>query len=407
MVEVFIEEPDYGLFFKSKTADGIEVLVPYTLPGEVWKVGHLKGVFYRPLYWNKLDWNKRRVSPCGYFPYCSGCQWQHIKPEGQLEFKLKLFRKFIGIEPDIVLAPPSEFHYRIRTVLYFKSGILGHRRSWIFDLKMQPFPLDYCHLLHPRINEAIKLVKELEFPENLNGIEIFVNPQNGEIFTKLLVKGEIKRELVELAENLPFTGVGIYTGEYLYWERKITFGKWESYIKVNGYIFKVSPDTFLQPNYLMWNEFQNLVKPLSGSYERAVELHAGIGFFTPNIAKYSGEVESSDINPFSEKLRRENLKRNGLKNVKNFVADAYKHIKRSGGFDLLLVDPPRGGLTKPVLNEILKKLPKEIIYVSCNLKSLKSDLETLKGNYRISKSALVEQFPNTYHIESVIWLVKT
>jgi 23S rRNA (uracil1939-C5)-methyltransferase len=309
--------------------------------------------------------------------------------------------------PDIVLISPSEFHYRIRTVLYFKNGILGHRRSWIFDLKMQPFPLDYCLLLHPKINEAFKLLKGFKFPENLHGLEIFTNPQSGETFLKLLVRGEIKEALIDLARKFPFAGVGIYTGEYLHWERKLTFGEWESSIKVNNYIFKISPDSFLQPNYLLWEKFQKLVKPLSESYKKAVELHAGIGFFTPAIAKRSREVESSDINPFAGKLREENLNRNGIKNVKNLVADAYKHIKRTKNFDLLLVDPPRGGLAKPVLKEILKKLPEEIIYVSCNLQSLKGDLETLKEKYKIVKTVLVDQFPNTYHIESIIWLKKT
>jgi len=417
---VSIEEPTYGLHFKGKTEGGKEVLVPYTLPGEVWEVQHLKEKVYKPLRWIKLNWNDRRVAPCGYFPRCCGCQWQHIKPESQLEFKLRLFKKFTGLgQPDIILTSPSEFHYRVRTLLYFKGGVLGHRRSWIFDLEMKPFPLDYCPLLHPKANGVIKLLQEFTFPDNLHAVEIFVNPQNGEVFLKFLIKGNIRKEPVEFAEMLTasgilsrrkhnIAGVGLYKGQYLHWERKITLGKWESEIKINGFSFKISPDSFLQPNYLLWEPFQNLVKPLSESYKKAVELHAGVGFFTPNIARYtSGLVESSDINPISAKLREENLKSNGIDNVKSFISDAYKHIKMTRDFDLLVVDPPRGGLTEPVLREILKKQPEEIIYISCNLRSLSRDLKTLKANYKVMKTAVVEQFPNTYHIESVIWLKRT
>ncbi len=170
------------------------------------------------------------------------------------------------------------------------------------------------------------------------------------------------------------------------------------------YLYTLSPDCFIQPNRLLWEDFLNLVKPTE-RYERALELHAGIGFFTLPLLEWVESLESSDINPESFRYRDINARRFAAgSRFKNVLSDAYKHIRRAKDFDLLVVDPPRGGLTKPVVGEILKKLPREVIYISCNLESLKKDLSLLRESYELVKAALVDQFPNTYHLESVVWL---
>jgi len=267
--------------------------------------------------------------------------------------------------------------------------------------------IENCHLLQENLNRALKLLRPLKFPKNLHGLELFVNPQTGELFLKLLFlrKGEISKPFLKEVSKLPFKGIGIYRGEYLDWKRLKVYGNWETTPKVGKYEYTLSPDCFIQPNRYLWEEFLSLLKPLR-RHKRAVELHAGIGFFTLPLSQFVEELESSDISGESFKFRELNTRRFAAGKVKNLLSDAYKHLKRAKDFSLLLVDPPRGGLTEPVVREILKKEPEEIIYISCNLESLRKDIKLLREKYEIVKSALVDQFPNTYHVESVLHLRK-
>ncbi len=400
--------PSYSPHFEAADENSQKVLIPRAAPGEVWQGEHLKGGIYKPVKPLELNAEIRRNPSCEHYPLCSGCQWLHVKPKVQTEFKKKLFEGHLGFSPDKVLVSPSEFHYRVSTFLYHRGGKLGFKTAWFYDERQPLLDIEECPLLHPRLNEGIKTLKGFTFPKGLHAVALLVNPQSGELFLKLLFlrnrlpEGRLIKDLIK--ELTPaFAGIGIYEGEYLHWERKALYGKWESPIKVGKYTLFISPDAFIQPNHLLWEEFLNLVEPL-GFYEKGVELHAGIGFFTFKLSGFVKELESSELNPFATSLREKATETNRVKNVKNFSLDAFKHLKKTQKVDLLLVDPPRGGLTKPLVEEILKKQPEEIIYISCNLLSLKRDLEHLKGNYRIVKTALVDQFPNTFHVESVVWL---
>jgi 23S rRNA (uracil1939-C5)-methyltransferase len=404
MKQALITKPSYSAGFEAKIG-GKKGLVPYTAPGEVWKVQHLKGDFYKPLEPLKETWKDRRVPSCGYYPLCSNCQWMHVRPQRQIGYKKLLFKKYIGVEPDEVLTSPSEFHYRVKTLLYRRGGKFGFKKSWFFDLNQPVMEISYCYLLHPLVNDVIQTLQRYKFPDNLHAVEIFVNPQSGERFVKFLFlrNTEIPERVRELIKNLPFEGKGIYKGEYLYWERVETFGVWETKLTIGGFRYKLSPDCFLQPNRYLWKDFLKLVRPLE-KYKKGLELHSGMGFFTLNLSGFVSILESSDIGEENFKYRNLNLETNGIKNVQSFKLDFYKHLKFAKDFDLLVVDPPRGGLGTKAVELVLKKRPKEIIYVSCNLQSLKRDLELLRDKYKIVKTALVEQFPNTYHTESVVWL---
>ncbi len=405
-MRVEVKAPSYGLGFEGKTPKGETVFVPFTAPGEVWETEPLKGEYFKPIKPLRVNPDLRRKPFCGLFPECSHCQWQHIKPDRQTELKRSLFREYIGVEPERVLVSPLETSYRVKTFLYHRDGRLGFRKSWVFDLKMPLLEVEGCPLLVEELNRSISLLRALQFPPSLHGVELFANPQTGETFIKLLFlrNFEIPSHFVEEVKNLPFTGVGVYRGEYLHWERLEIFGKWETTLRVGKYLYTLSPDCFIQPNRLLWEEFLNLVKPTE-RYGKALELHAGIGFFTLPLLEWVESLESSDINPESFRYRGINARREAAGNrFKNVLSDAYKHIRRAKDFDLLVVDPPRGGLTKPVVGEILKKLPREVVYISCNLESLKKDLSLLRESYEIVKTALVDQFPNTYHLESVVWL---
>ncbi|NPB04810.1 MAG: class I SAM-dependent RNA methyltransferase, partial [Aquificae bacterium] len=403
MVRTFeVQRPLYSPYFEARPPGGSKEVakLPRTAPGEVWKGEHLKEGVYKPVEPLRLNLAARRVPPCGYYPLCSGCQWQHLRPERQTEFKVELFKRFVGVYPDEVLVSPSEFGYRVSTFLYGRGSKLGFKKAWFYDERQPIMDLDHCRLLHLGLNEGLRVLKGVKFPAGLHAAGLLVNPQTGELFLKLhfLKKKFPEGHRIEnLAKKLlpAFAGIGVYAGEYLHWERVKVYGRWESAVVVGGFKLFLSPDAFVQPNYLLWEGFLRLVRPLE-EHERGVELHAGIGFFTFNLSRFVKTLESSELNPIATALRERAKAANGVKNLKNVTADALKHLKKVDGLDLLVVDPPRGGLGKPLVEEILKKRPKEIIYVSCNLSSLERDLKLLREAYEVVRTAMVDQFPNTY-----------
>ena len=400
-----IKKPSYGLEFVAQTRAGEKILVPFTAVGELWEVKPLKGEVYKPEKPLRLNETHRREPPCRYFPKCFNCQWMHLKPEIQTRYKINLFEEYLGFQPDEVLTSPSEFSYRVRAFFYHRGGKWGFRKSWIFDPSRPLLEIESCPLLPEPLNQTLSRLRDIKFPDNLWGAELLLNPQRGEVFVKLLF---LKRDFnlstaVALARDIPAVGVGIYRGEYRHWERIQTLGSWETEVTLRGFTYRFSPDCFLQPNYLLWESFLSLIRPL-GEHRKALELHAGIGFFTLPLSRWVEGLESSDLNCESSRYREINLRINGIDNVKSFCLDALRHAKMAKDYELLVVDPPRGGLTRPLVETILKKRPREIVYISCNLLSLRRDWELLREFYRIERSALLDQFPNGYHTESVLWL---
>ena len=104
-----------------------------------------------------------------------------------------------------------------------------------------------------------------------------------------------------------------------------------------------------------------------------------------------------------------NAKNNGIKNTEFFVGDMAKiftedFINKNGIPDVIITDPPRDGMHKNVIAQILKILPKRIVYVSCNSATQARDLSLMKEHYEITKSQAVDMFPQTHHIENVVLL---
>ena len=140
-------------------------------------------------------------------------------------------------------------------------------------------------------------------------------------------------------------------------------------------------------------------------------MYTGTGTIAQFIAKKAQKVIGIEAVPDAIKAAKENAKHNNIKNVDFFVGDMKYifndvFIKTHGHPDVIITDPPRNGMHKDVVAQILKINPKKIVYVSCNSATQARDLELMNHNYKVIKIQAVDMFPHTQHVENVVLLEK-
>ena len=184
------------------------------------------------------------------------------------------------------------------------------------------------------------------------------------------------------------------------------YGNKNIYEKLENYKFKISPDSFFQVNIDTCSKLYNKVKEYIGSNKNVIDLYCGTGTIGIFISK-NNNVIGIEINEYAIKDAEENKKINKIDNINFFCGDSGKKLKQlKFNPNIIIVDPPRSGLNKETINNILKFDSKEIIYISCDPMTFVRDLNILNKYYDIKEITPFDMFPNTYHIENIAYLVK-
>lgn len=413
--ELSIKKMVYGGYGLAEYG-GKRVFVRYTAPKELIsaeiikeKRDHIEATVKEVL----ISSPSRREPPCRYYYYCGGCQLQHINVNEQVKIKeeilLESLRRIGNLDVDKLnesIRSQQEFNYRIRAQFKVSNGNLGFFAWGTHEL----VKIDECLLLHPAINNLIGSLQELtKRIRNLQELHVLYSPSEGEFLLKVITPNIYDKDKIrKLKENvLPkeVVGVGNYSklGDHLL--KRYHIGRSFTYMQVGNYRYRVSADSFFQINFTLWEDLIRSV--VKGTYKKVLELHCGAGFFSIPISEMAHFLLSSDTNASAIKDAQYNAKLNGRDNVVFFNESSYQTLKKYAGeiIDLLFLDPPRGGLTSDELTLIIQNKPKEIIYVSCNPTTLARDLGFMaRGGYSIKSVRLIDNFPQTYHIESVVQL---
>ncbi len=413
--ELYVKKIVYGGYGLSEVG-GKKVFVRYAVPKEVVKARILK---------EKKDYTEatveevilpssdRREAPCRYYTHCGGCQLQHMNYDVQLRSKVEILCEALerigNIKdlPDVDLIPSKdEFNYRIKAQFKVGGGSVGFFAWASHEL----VSVDKCLLMHSSINELIPSLRELSKKfESLREVHVFYSPTEDEFLIKLISSSELEKEKVKKHyENMlpkKVAGVGVYTELSSGPLKRYALGREFTFIKVGDFTYRVSMDSFFQVNYTLWEGL--LGEVVQGPFERALELHCGAGFFSLPLSKQVGYLLAGDANRTAVKDAEYSARINGVGNVSFHTEHSVHTLKRyaSEVIDFLLVDPPRGGLSDGEAKIILQNKPRSITYVSCNPTTLARDLKALlKGGYRITSVKLVDNFPQTYHVESIVKL---
>ena len=380
--------------------DNKTVFVKDALPDEIVEINIIKEKknYAEANVLKYIQKSNNRIEPkCPYYNSCGGCNIMQIPYEDQLKFKQNkienIIKKYLNNEVkinDIVSSGRIDF-YRNKTTFQVQEKI-GFYKENTYDI----INIDSCTISDKLINNSIKFLKRLNLKEitkitcrsGLNELMIIIETQN---------------------ENLDITPLKeIAHSIYLKTNNKYIhkFGNKNIYEKLENYKFKISPDSFFQVNIDTCLKLYNKVKEYVKNNKNVIDLYCGTGTIGIFVSE-NNNVIGIEMNEYAIKDAIDNKKLNNIKNIDFICGDSGKKLKDLNFMpDTIIVDPPRNGLNKETIDNILKFDSKEIIYVSCDPMTLMRDLNALNEYYDIKEITPFDMFPNTHHIETIAYLTK-
>ncbi len=338
----------------------------------------------------------RKEVECPYYHFCGGCNIMHMKYSAQLEFKKEKVSKILSKYSKIDMnnnevVPSKEFIYRNKITLRVQNNKLGLYK----DKSNTLIPIEKCLLCSGAINEAIKMLNNIE----LNNISEIIIRSNYKDEVLLCLIGKSIDTPYYLKKLSKIQNIVVIDNNI----KKIIKGNEFFIDKIEELFFRVSYDSFFQVNSIgveiLYNKISELAK-LNGN-ENILDLYCGTGTIGMFLAKKAQNVFGVEINESCIKDAKENAQLNKINNINFICSDVGKVKDKFNNIDITIIDPPRSGLSKEAIKNILNANSKKIIYVSCNPITLARDLNDLKEIYNIKTIEIIDMFPNTYHVETV------
>jgi 23S rRNA (uracil1939-C5)-methyltransferase len=351
----------------------------------------------------------RVAPPCPYFGECGGCQLQHADYQHQLELKRQVVdeawaRAGLRLPPDTVVHGMEDpWRYRIRGEFEAVAGSGGWRFGFHRMRSHSVLPIDSCLIHDARIERALPAFAQAANELKVTGLQnllLTVEPNGKGLMWRLRFHGREPKWPREdfahrVAELLP---------EVVLLDDAMSFEFW-------GLTFRVRSDTFVQTNYeQMLVLYRTALDMLgAGSKDRVLDLYAGIGTISVAIARAASAVTAIEENPHAVQLGRLNARINSahVEYMPGKVETVLRQIKL-GQHQAVILDPPRAGCEPAALAELIRLGTERLVYVSCEPSTHARDLVALvRGGYRVRRAAIVDMFPQTYHIESVALLERS
>ena len=378
---------------------------------------------------------------CKHFGECGGCSILSLPYEKQLEIKseqvLKLFEEqditgfeFLGIE-----GSPVERLYRNKMEYTFGDEVKGgpltlgmHKKGRHLDIitvdgcelvdedfiKVLSSTVEYFaqkNLPYYRINSHQGYLRNLVVRKGVNTNELMVNivTTTQEDFDMTEYKDMIlnlgtKAEVVSILHTLNDGLADAVNCD----ELRVLHGRDHIYEELLGLRFKISPFSFFQTNTLGAEKLYSMAREFVGDYKDKVlyDLYSGTGTIGQVLSQKARKVYGIEIVEEAVEAANENAKLNGLTHCEFIAGDVAKTVNSlKERPDIIIVDPPRPGIHKDAVRDISKFNAEEIIYISCNPKTLVVDLQGFESyGYEVKKVRCMDMFPNTPHCETVVLL---
>ena len=439
--------------------DGKVIFIVNAVPGDICTVQTTKKrkSYYegKAISFSNLS-DKRTEPKCDYFGTCGGCKWQYMGYEHQLYYKQKEvennLRRLGKIElPEIspILGSKEQYYYRNKMEFSFSDSkwltleqiksdeIIENRNALGFHIPGmwdKILNIDSCHLQRDPSNAIRNFIKnkaeELQLP--------FYNARKQEGFLRTLMlrtssTGDVmvllqffyedkeKRELLlnAVISEFPELTSLLYVinskgNDTIYDQEVICFyGEDHIFEEMEGLRFKINAKSFYQTNSEQAYELYKVTRDFAGltGNEMVFDLYTGTGTIAQFVAKKAAKVIGIEAVPDAIVAAKENAKLNKIKNAEFYVGDMKKvfnesFINQHGIPDVIITDPPRDGMHKDVVAQLLKISANKIVYVSCNSATQARDLALLDVDYKVTKTQSVDMFPQTHHVENVVLLEK-
>ena len=219
---------------------------------------------------------------------------------------------------------------------------------------------------------------------------------------------------INLYVQIVFEGVTQKGNETIYDLDIITFkGNDCIYEEMEGLRFKIGPKSFYQTNSAQAYELYKITRDFADISEDDLvyDLYTGTGTIAQFVSRKAKKVVGVESVPEAIKAAKENAKNNSIDNCDFYVGDmkevfTEQFISENGHPDVIITDPPRDGMHKKVVGQILDVAPKKVVYVSCNPATQARDLALMNEHYKVTRVQPVDMFPQTFHVENVVLLEK-
>ncbi|NAS13348.1 23S rRNA (uracil(1939)-C(5))-methyltransferase RlmD [Poritiphilus flavus] len=440
-----------------KAPDGRVIFLTNAVPGDVVDVQTTKK---RKAYFEGVatafhTYSEKRVSPeCSHFGVCGGCKWQHMAYEHQLYYKQREVEnnlKRIGQLdlPELlpILGSEKQYFYRNKMEFSFSDSrwltpeeieskdpiedrtALGFHIPGMWDKILD---IDKCHLQRDPSNALRTTIKNYARKEGLSFFNLreqrgllrnlmIRTASTGELMVliQFFEDDKVAREglLEHLYDSFPEITSLLYVinqkqNDTLYDQKVICYkGRDHIFEEMEGLRFKINAKSFYQTNSEQAYELYKVVRDFAGlsGEELVFDLYTGTGTIAQFLASKARKVVGIEAVPDAIEAAKSNAVLNGISNTDFYVGDM-RHIfsadfvKEHGKPDVLITDPPRDGMHKAVVQQILDINPERVVYVSCNSATQARDLSLMKEDYIIKKVQAVDMFPQTYHVENVVLL---
>lgn len=441
----------------AKAPDGKVIFIPNVVPGDVADIQTFKKrkAYYEGKAIKTHKFSEHRVEPvCEHFGVCGGCKWQNMKYSQQLFYKnqevynnLKRIGKIELPEFEPILGSEKQFFYRNKMEFGFSSS------RWMTDAEIQSgedldnknavgfhiprmwdkiLDIKKCHLQQDPSNAIRNEIRRFANENNLT----FYNPRNHEgLLRTLMIRTASTGEIMVLiqffekdkdgidlmmnflADRFPeITSLQYVINQKLndtLYDQDIILFKGRDYIleEMEGLHFSINAKSFYQTNSEQAYELYSITRDFAGltGEELVYDLYTGTGTIAQFVSKKAKKVIGVEAVPEAIADAKENAKRNNITNCEFFVGDMKnvfndEFIATHGQPDVIITDPPRDGMHKDVVEQILKIAPKKVVYVSCNSATQARDLALMDEMYKVTRVRPVDMFPQTHHVENVVLL---
>ena len=441
----------------AKTIDKKIIFTKYGIPGDIVDVNirkkrssYLEGDIIKIHKQSKL-----RVKPkCSHFKLCGGCNWQNMEYDYQLKYKndqvLQNLMRIGKIQVDKILPiikSDKQYYYRNKMEYSFSNSrwitkkeinsqkeiknknALGFHKSGMWS---KIIDINKCYLQENISNKIRNYTKDLSLKLEISFFDL--KKQSGDLrnlmirtsknkeimvfFQIFKISDKIKQLFDKIIIQFPEITCLQYVinkkkNDTIYDLRPVCYhGKKYITETIGKYHFRISAKSFFQTNSYQIDKLYNIVKRfanLSGS-EIVYDLYCGTGSISIYLSSYAKKIIGIEVIVDAVVAAKENAKANNINNTTFLQGDVKEILKKrrllSQKPDVIIVDPPRNGLDKLVVESIIKSNVTKIIYVSCNSATQARDLNILSEYYNLTKSQAIDMFPQTYHVENVVLLEK-
>ena len=419
---------------------GKAVFIPFVLAGEKIEAsltGQKPG-FARAHADQIIEPSPRRVLPgCPYFGPCGGCHYQHTSYEHQLEIKQQILRETLRrtakleLRVDIQVHPSPPWNYRNRSRLQIQTSPefkAGYFKMGSHEL----LAVERCPISSPLIIQAIAALWQSgradQVPTGVREIEFFANADDSELLVEVFTSEESRRAALrqwaeQLRASLPqIAGLVVFreisSRGSMSQEKLLASGADHLTYRTQKSAYRVSAGSFFQTNRYLIDELVRIVCA-GQSGDLALDLYAGVGLFSTALAGDIRHIVSVEPSQTSSGDLAYNQSSNG--EVVQATTEQYLARGESKGRvgkgvvlthslhkpDLAVVDPPRSGLGERVARGLATLGAPRVVYVSCDPATLARDLVPLLAvGYGIQQVHLVDLFPQTFHLETVVQLAR-